>query len=549
MPRAFLAFVLAALFAPFAGGEPPALVVQCRSTGTLIGEAKALAKLAGDPFAADFDDWLETTFGDDGLKSVDLSKPLIAYAPLTGVAAEAKLFMIVPITKEIEFLELLERLDRVATADPKDKSLYRIGEDEDADVLYFRFHRGSAYFVFNGAAKDLDAQSLPDAEDLLNPGDPALVTVTFRPGSTDAAFRKSALEALANATEELGAFPFLPPAMAKVLGEWGQSFEPFAKAALADGESITLRLDREPGAKDRAVEIAVTPKKGSALAKDIATRKPTENRFGGLANWPDAAAVLLLQQPGWNPEARKALGDSLKVLGSEFAGQFSKELESGLVALLSGMIPPAKTGALEFGAVLTAPDKSGFGGAAFALSHSDPAALFKALAAWAKNPPEEFGESRDDFDKALKLNAAKANDLAIHTVALKAFLPDNLKELFGENALLAAAFDKDALYVAFGTNAVDLLRRLPGLKPGDAAAIDLRVNPKKLAGWPKADLDGIGELVRDTLGVADKLAPVARLTIAGTAELKIRTELSVPTVRIARKLFEFLDNVVPNFPR
>ena len=254
MSRALFAFAIAAMFAPLAGAEPPALVVQSRSTGALIGEAKALAKLAGDPFTDDFDDWLETTFGDDGLKGIDLSKPLVAYAPLTGTAAQAKFFAIVPITKEAEFLELLERLDRVATADPNDKSLHRIGEDDDADVLYFRFHRGCAYFVFNGAAKDLDAKTLPDAKDLLNASDPALLTATFRPGSTDAAFRKSALEALAKAIEELGAFPFLPPAMVKVLGEWGQSFEPLAKAALADGESITLRLDREPGAKELSVE-------------------------------------------------------------------------------------------------------------------------------------------------------------------------------------------------------------------------------------------------------------------------------------------------------
>ncbi len=549
MPRLLLAFAITAMFAPFAGAEPPALVVQSRSAASLIGEAKALAKLAGDPFSDDFDDWLETTFGDDGLKGVDLSKPLVAYSPLTGTATLAKLFAIVPITKEFEFLELLERLDREAAVDPKDKSLYRIGEDDDAEVLYFRFHRGCAYFVFNGGAKDLDPKTLPDAKDLLNPGDPALVTASFRPGSTDAAFRKSAQEALAKAIEELGAFPFLPPAMAKVLGEWGQSFEPLAKAALADCESITVRLDREPGAKDISVEIAVMPKKESALAKDIAARKPTANRFGGLATWPDAAAVLLLQQPNWNPEACKALGDSLKVLGAEFAGQYGKELETGLVALLDGMIPPAKAGTLEFGGVLTAPDKSGFGGAAFALSHSDPAALLEAVAAWAKNPPEEFGESRDAFAKALKLYAAKAGELAIHTVALKAFLPDNLKELFGENALLAVAFAKDAVYVAFGTNAVELLRRLPGMKPGAAAAIDLRVNPKKLAGWPKADLDGIADLVRDTLGAAEKLAPVARLTVEDTGELKIRAELTAPFARIARILFEFLDNVVPNSPR
>lgn len=546
MPRAVLAFAIAALFA---GAEPPALVVQSRSAGALIGEAKALAKLAGDPFADEFDDWLETTFDDDGLKGVDLSKPLIAYAPLTGNAAEAKLFAIVPITKETEFLGLLERLDRTATADPKDKSLYRIGEDDDADVLYFRFHRECAYFVFNGGPKDLDAKTLPDAKDLSNANDPALLTATFRPGSTDAAFRKSALAEMAKAIEELGFFPIFVGAAGKALAEWGQSFEPLAKAALADGESITVRLDREPGAKELSVEIAVMPKKGSALAKDISARKPTANRFGGLADWSDAAAVLLIQQPNWNAEARKALGDSLKVLGSEFVGQFSKELESGLVALLSGMIPPAKTGTLEFGAVLTAPDKSGFGGAAFALSHTDPVALLKALAAWAQNPPEEFGESRDGFAKALKLNAVKVGELAIHTVALKAFLPDKLKELIGENALLAVAFDKDALYVAFGTNAVELLRRLPGLKPGAASAVDLRVNPKKLAGWPKADLDGIGDLVRETLGAADKLAPVARLTVDGTGELKIRAELSVPVARIARKLSDFLGNVVPNSPR
>jgi len=549
MPRSLLAFATVMMFAPFAGAKPPALVVHSRSTGALIGEAKALAKLAGGPLADEFDDWLETTFGEDGLKGIDLSKPLVVYAPLTGVAAEAKLFAIVPITKEAEFLELLERLDRAATAEPNDKSLYRIGEDDDADVLYFRFHHGCAYFVLYGAAKDLDAKTLPDAKDLLNAGDPALVTATVRPGSTDAAFRKSALEALAQAIEELGAFPFLPPATAKVLGEWGQSFEPLAKAVLADGESITVRLDREPGAKELSFEIAVTPKKGTALAKDIASRKLTANRFSGLATWPDAAAVLLLQQPNWNDEARKVLGDSLKVLGAEFAGLYGKELEAGLIALLDGMIPPAKAGALDFGAILTAPDKSGFGGAAFGLSHSDPAALLTALAAWAKKPPEEFGESRDEFAKALKLNAAKGGELAIHTVALKAFLPDNLKELFGTDALLAVAFDKDALYVAFGTGAVELLRRLPGLKPGEASAVDLRVNPKKLAGWPKVDLDGIGDLVRDTLGEVDKLTPVVRLTIGGTGELKIRATLSVPIARIARKLFEFLDSVVPNYPR
>ena len=549
MPRAILAFALAAMFALFAGAEPPALVVQSRSAGAIIGEAKALAKLAGDPFADDFDDWLETTFGDDGLKGVDLSKPLIVYASLTGNAAEAKLFAIVPITKEIEFLELLERLDRVATADPKDKSLYRIGEDDDADVLYFRFHRGCAYFVFNGGPKDLDTKTLPDAKDLSNANDPVLLSATFRPGSTDAAFRKTALEMLSKAVEELGAFPFLTPAMAKVLGEWGQSFEPLAKGVLADGESITVRLDREPGAKDLSVEIAVMPKKGSALAKDIGARKPAVNRFGGLATWSDAAAVLLLQQPNWNAEARKALGDSLKVLASELAGQYGKELEFGLVAFLDGMIPPAKAGALDFGAVLTAPDKSGFGGAALSLSNSDPAALLKSLAGWATNPPEEFGASRDEFAKAVKLNAAKAGELAIHTVAFRAFLPDNFKALFGEDAILAIAFDKDALYVAFGTNAVDLLRRLPALKSGDAGAFDLRVNPKKLAGWPKADLEGIVDLVRDTLGAADELAPVARLTVAGTGELKIRAELSVPVARIVRKFFEFLGDALPIPPR
>ena len=162
MLRSLLAFTLLALCTP-ARAAPPAFVVQSKSPAALIAEGKASAKLAGgDAAVADFDDWLENTFGEVGLKGLDLGKPLLAYAPLKGKATEAKLFVILPISKEAEFLELLERIDSEAAPVPGDKSLYRIGDEDDEDVVFFRFHKGAAHFVLRGTAEDLDAKTLPD---------------------------------------------------------------------------------------------------------------------------------------------------------------------------------------------------------------------------------------------------------------------------------------------------------------------------------------------------------------------------------------------------
>ena len=545
MLRSLLAFTLLALCTT-AFSAPPAFVVQSKSPAALIAEGKASAKLAGgDAAVVDFDDWLENTFGEVGLKGLDLGKPLLAYAPLKGKATEAKLFVILPISKEAEFLELLERIDSEAAPVPGDKSLYRIGDDDDEDVVFFRFHKGAAHFVLRGTAEDLDAKTLPDPNDLVNAGESGLLSAIFRPGATEAAFRKSALEEFDKLVEELAAFPFLPPDFGKMLGEWGKSIAPLARAALEDAESIAVRLDREPAARDASVEITVTPKNGSATAKELAARKPVPNRFGGLADWPDAAAVLLVQQPSWNAEVRAALANTLKVVVKDLGADFSKQIEAPIAAILGGLIPPAKSGALEFGAVLTAPDKTGFGGAAFAISHSDPAALLKALRDLVEKPPEEFGDSREDFAKAVALNAAKLGDLAIHTIALKAFLPDHAKKHFGEKALLAVAFDKDALYVAFGPGAVELLKRLPALKPGRSGAIDLRANAKKLADWPKADTEDFRELVERTLGQSAELEPVVQLTVGGTGELKIRARLSLPLAHFFRELGGHLEKLAP----
>ena len=154
-PRSLLALLLCATAGLPARAEKPALVVQAQPAAALIAEGKALAKLAGGTAPADFDDWLEDTFGEDGLKGLDLTKPLLAYSTLKGPAADCKFFAIVPVSKEADFLDLLERLDREATPVAGDATLYRIGDEDDEGVLHFRFHKGSAHFVLRGDQRGL----------------------------------------------------------------------------------------------------------------------------------------------------------------------------------------------------------------------------------------------------------------------------------------------------------------------------------------------------------------------------------------------------------
>ena len=524
-----------------ADAAPPAFVVQTKPIVALIAEAKHGAKLAGgDPSEVDLDDWLEDTLGENGFRGLDLAKPLVAYASLKGKWGESKLFLVVPITREEEFLELLERIDHEATPIPDDKSVYRIGADDDEQVLYFRFHEGHAYFVLNGSAKDLDPKTLPNVGDLLTSAESSLLLATLRPGEIDAAFRKSALEELDRFAVDLTAFPLLPPELSKLLGDWAQSLTPLAKSSITDTDKITVRLHREVDSKELFVEATLFPKLGSSLAKDIAARKPQPSRFGRLTEWPDTAAVLLIQQPNWNVEARTALVDQLQLLVRQMGQELPEELSTPVVALLGGLVPPAKNGTLEVGVVLTAPDKTGFGGIGLAMTHSDPAALSKAFVKMAKIPPRAFGDSQDDFMKAVTLNAAKAGDMPIHTVALLAFLPEDVKAFFGEKAILAVACDKEALYVAFGPGAVAIVQRLAGLKMGTSNPFETWVNAKLLADWPKAGVENWREIVTRSLGTSAKLESVEKLSVSSdNGELRIRKSLTLPYYRLTDELPKF----------
>jgi hypothetical protein len=537
MLRTWIATGLLFVAVHLANAAPPAFVVQTKPIAALVVEAKLAAKLAGgDPSEVDFDDWLEDTLGENGFRGLDLAKPLVAYTSLKGKWSDTKLFFVVPMTREDEFLDLLVQVNHEATAMPDDQSVYRIGADDDEQVLYFRFHKGHAYFVLHGNPKDLDPKTLPNMSDLLNSAESSLLMATLRPGEIDAVFRKSALEALDVLVAEFAAFP-IAPELSKLFGELAQSLVPLAKAAIPDTEKITVRLYREVDSKELFVEATLLPKLGSSLAKDIAARKPQPSRFGRLTEWPDAAAVLLLQQPNWNAEARTALADQLQLLVKQSGAELPEELSTPVNAFLSGLVPPAKAGTLEVGVVLTAPDKTGFGGIGMAVTHSDSAALSKAFIKMAKIPPKSFGDLQEDFLKAVTLNAAKAGDLPIHTVALQAFLPEKVQAFFGEKTLLAVAFDKEVLYVAFGPGAVAIVQRLPSLKMGTSNPFETHLNAKLLADWPKAGVEDWQEIVTRSLGTSAKLESVEKLSVTSdNGELKIRQSMTLQYYRLTNEL-------------
>ena len=530
--------------------EPPSFVVQTKPVASLIAEAKLAAKLVGgDPTEVDFDDWLENTLGENGFQGLDLAKPLVAYASLNGKGSESKLFFAVPITREEEFLGLLERIDYEATPISDTNSLYRIGSDDDERVLYFRFHKGHAYFVLSGSAKDLDPKTLPDVGDLLNSGDSSLATATLRPGKIDPATRKSALEELDQIAAELTAFPLFPPELSKLFEGWVKSLVPLLKTSIVEADKVTVRLQREADSRELFVEATLSPKPRSRLANAIAARTPQPSRFQRLTQWPDAAAVLLFQQPNWNADARTALVDQVQLLVKQVGAELPEEISTPVIALLGGLVPPAKAGSFEVGVVLTAPDKTGFGGIGMAITHSDPAALSKVFIKMAKIPPKSFGDSQEDFLKAVTLNGAKVGDLPIHTIAMQAFLPEKAKAFFGEKTLLAVAFDQDALYIAFGPGGVAIVQRLPSVKMGTSCPFETHLNAKLLADWPKAGVEDWQELVARSLGTSAKLERVEQLSVTvDNGELKIRKSLTLPYWRLTKDLSKYLEEKLESIP-
>ncbi len=510
---------------PGAADAAPTITAQTLPGNRLINTVKTLAKLVGGDVATKaLDGWLKESLGEKGFIGIDLLRPLGGYAHLRPNLEESWGVAVVPVSDEKEFLALLTRLDYKFAEKKDDKGLYEFTQlglpfkdapDIDVSKVRMRMHDRCAYVAIHGPADALAGKNLPALGKLVDPADQSAMAARLYLDRVDPALKKMALGQTDNWEKDAaGEGAGRPGWISLFVGPAMKALKRNAASVAAEGDVATLRISVDAAIGDLAYELALTAKKGTALAKDIADRKPTTSQFAGIVP-PTAVGGAVQQMPAFTPEVKEAFAGALEFVLTEGAKELGDQFKPIFEELRKGAARTLKGDQVDFGGALTGPDKAGHYTAVAALTFDDPSGVEKALRDLAKGLPEPFKD-------AVKFDAAKIGTLSVHTAAVGSLLPPEARKLFGEKATAYLVFAPKAVYVALGPDGMTELDRAVALKPGPARALDVLINPKKIVAMVKAAGGGDENPFLQILGDSDTLISYQYGEVHGGESLRVR---------------------------
>lgn len=458
--------------------DPPTAVGQVASVQRVLDEIVAFVKSVEPNAAEQMEQGVKDALGEKGWAGLDTKKSVGLYAYLKPKLENSYLVFAVPVTKDKDALDLLERLGVGVEEEEKAKGVYRLrkrGLFPEESPTRMRFHDGHAYIGINVDVDEMEAAKLLPVKNLIDENEKAPAAVTLFLDRTPKEVKemmdgwwasgKAAAEQLENNPPR--EMPKSWPGLAKACVAWADAN---TAALFKDADTFGVRVMAEPKTADFKFEFTVTPKKDSQLAKDVKAVKATQGRFQQLVT-KDAVGGLWL-----------SLGESMPKSVREKAGPFAADLLDMLgkaspdevKAVLTEFGKMASTsiadGKADAGLAVFGPDKNEAYTAVMAVG-GDTVALEKAFRGMVKELPKEVQE-------LVKLDAEKAGELGVHTFTI----PDGqewTEKMFGKKATVRLAFGKDAVYLALGPDGLAEIKRAAGLKPAAGKRFDMVVNGDK----------------------------------------------------------------------
>jgi len=511
--------------------EPPTIVFQARNGQKILDDFRAYLKLngGGEEMQKKVDAMLKEALGEKGFQGLDLSRPMGGYAYLRGKFEKSHAVLVLPITTEKDALGFLERL-HLGTQDSKIKGIYELTGGPFREMKgHLRFHDKHAYLSVHGPeieARDAldalaDSEKLIPISRLVDDKDTALFAATL----AGKRFPKELADMAHPLFDELNGdvdrmqarapngMPKSAPAFLNEKLGWGRrSYD----LMLADGETLSLRLTFDVKSGDLDTESTLTPKAKSALAADLAAISSAKGRFHQLVT-KDAVGGAWFIMPGGIPKGVLTAFGSLIGEWVPMAGR-----ESGLPAEFAPLFDSMGTifqkaiaaGEVDLGTAVFGPTKTGHYTAVAALGLDDPATFVKIILAIAKDLPKDFAE-------AIKLNAYKIGDVAVHTMTLDKLIPEDILKIFGEKPTLNIAVGNKGLFLAVGPNAAAEIKRAMALKPAEATAFDALANMAKGKDLIKAAGGNWREI--EAIPLPDRLMSYYGFDVRGGKDLKMRT--------------------------
>jgi hypothetical protein len=532
-PAALAALVLAA--APALAEPPkPAVVFQAKPVSRLLGDFREMVRQVAGPDGADralkeLDNGLKEALGEQGFSGLDTNRPLGGYVVLRDAVEQTAAVLVVPVTAEKDFIDLLGRMKLRAEPVEGKKGVYSITlPDAGLPKASVQFAGAWAYVTING--DPADPKDLVAAGDLFDNADPALATAKLYPERVPEKLTSAALDQLdmlANQFKGL-AGRGAPPhgtAMVTAFFEGGPKLvRRTVETGRKEAAELAVRLGWDPAAADVTAELSLTPKAGTPLAKDVAAFS-VSNRFAAAVP-KDAAVGVAFHAPLFSEELRTLVAAALEFGQGELKNErdgFPKQYHPLVDEVAKSLTGSVKKGQFAGSFALAGPDKAGKFTLVGGLALDDAAAVEKAA--------RELVKGRE-FAKVVQLDAEKAGAVNVHKVDLLAVFPERdraeLAKVFGIEPPGYAAFDRDAVFVALGPDALARIKEALAAKPGRAPLLDVTGNMKRLQALVSAaGGDREGAEFAKIMGTDDRTVSMLRVTAEGGQKLTAKLVLSL----------------------
>jgi len=462
---------------PAAGAAEPVYVLQVQPVGKTLADVRVVAEKFGGKAALDkVNEGITEKLGENGFKGLDLTRPVLGYSLNVSDPENLGGFLIVPVTGEKDFLELLKRAEIDAEEVKDAKGLYALEMPEGVNgaekPIRLRFVGNNAYVGINVEDAEMAAGKLVAPEKVAFPAENALLALRGYSQRVPKDAAEKGQEQLKKAAEMIDGLP-IPEQIKEAYGAVMKLSARMSEQLAKESDVTDVRVNLDPKSYDLVIDTVVKPLPNTALAKDLAARKPTTNRFAGMLT-PDTVVGFATKLPLFTPEIRKLVVEGVKAGVKSQEDKIPEPAKAIADASVAGLLRTVESGSFDIAFALTGPNKEEAYGVNLGISFEDPSAIEKEFKAALKNLP-------DGVQGFVKFDAAKVDGVGIHTINVGGFVPANGQKILGANAVVALAFAPKGIYVSVAADAVAQVKLALAAKPAATPVLKVVTNGKRLA--------------------------------------------------------------------
>jgi len=527
---ALLSFLTMPGISKAAPSDGPTIMLRVQSVDKLLDNAEYLAILVGQEEAAkQFLGFIKALANEKGIEGVDNKRAFVAYANLKEDVTKSDVVLMLPIADQESFLGLLKTRLGLEVKDEKN-GLYSTEAPNNMGTVYLRFANKYVYGTL--ANKDnVDEKKLPKPEDVTGKGD-AVIALGVRLDRIPPEMKKFALGFLEDKLAEArdAPIPDETPAIKKVKITAVESFANGLKGLLEDGEEITLQIDIDKSKDEIGLQVGLTGKKGSTLAKEIADFKLKKSVSLGALPKGNAAVIgaINLALPD---SIKKVIAPAIDELADKGLMMAPNDARDLITPIIKAALPTFKAGEIDLAGVLLGPDAENH----FTLVTSGKVVGGKDLE---KAIKDAVAKAPAEVKDVIEIDADTVGDFKLHRLKVSDKLDEKALAVVGKSDVWLT-FRDDSLMMAFGPKAKESLKeavKAPAVG-GPVALLDISV--ARIATLvEKGDLQGADKIAKDVFG-KDLRGDTITVTVEGGESFHFRLAAKGKTL----KFFALIDKL------